>query len=110
MTRDAVNLRHILDAITKIERYVEVGHEQFLSDSLRQDAAIRQLEIVGEATKRLSPAFRRAHPEVPWKLMAGMRDVLIHAYDDVDLAVVWRVTQRSIPDLKSKIEILLKDV
>jgi len=107
MTRDIVYFRHILDAIITIERYVEVGREPFLSESLRQDAAIRQLEIIGEATKRLSSAFRLAHPEVPWQRMAGMRDVLIHGYDDVDLAIVWRVTQQSLPDLKIEIASLI---
>ena len=54
----------------------------------------RCLEILGEATKRLSPEFRRLHPDLPWRAMAGMRDVLIHAYDQVDLEEVWMAYQR----------------
>jgi uncharacterized protein with HEPN domain len=109
MSRDVAHLKHIFDAIVKIESYTEVGRKPFLSESLRQDAVIRQLQIVGEATKRLSPALCIKHPEIPWRRMAGMRDVLIHSYDDVDLATVWRVTQQSLPDLKLRIAAILEE-
>jgi uncharacterized protein with HEPN domain len=65
-----------------------------------------QLTVVGEATKRLSDEFREAHPEVPWRLMAGMRDQLIHEYDIVDLDEVWKAVDRDIPDLLGKLELL----
>ena len=65
---------------------------------------VREMEIIGEATKRISEGFRSAHPEIPWKKMAGMRDVLIHAYDEVDLDEVWNVSQNAIPELIAMIE------
>ena len=71
MSRDELYLRHILDAIQKIERYVEVGHEDFIAESLRQDAVIRQAEIIGEAAKRLSRQTIDRHPEIPWRQIAG---------------------------------------
>ena len=77
MKSDLVYLRHILDAVQKIESYVSVGQETFMSTSHWQDAVIRQLEIIGEATKRLSPDVRRRYPQIPWKRIAGLRDVLI---------------------------------
>lgn len=66
---------------------------------MRQDAVMRQLEILGEATKRLSDSFRAEHEEIPWRGIAGMRDILIHAYDHVDVVEVWRVAVEDIPRL-----------
>lgn len=108
MNRDQVYLRHILDAIDKIESYVSIGHQTFVSESHWQDAVIRQLEIIGEATKRLSGDLRSQHPEVPWRRVAGLRDVLIHDYLGVDIPAVWEITQRDIPQLKQQIEAILK--
>jgi uncharacterized protein with HEPN domain len=107
VSEDAAYLQHILDAIAKIERYTTVGHERFLVESHWSDAVIRQLEIIGEATKRLSADLRDRHPEVAWRRMAGMRDVLIHNYMGVDLQVVWDITQQALPTLKSTIEEIL---
>ena len=76
MKDDGVYLRHILDAIGKIESYVAVGRDVFMSASHWQDAVIRQLEIVGEATKNLSPDFRSRYSDIPWRRIAGLRDVL----------------------------------
>lgn len=70
------------------------NEETFVARDYLQDAVIRCLEILGEATKRLSPEVRRLHPDLPWRAMAGMRDVLIHAYDQVDLEEVWMAYQR----------------
>ena len=68
-------------------------------ESLRQDAVVRQLEIIGEATKHLSAAFRLCHADVPWRRIAGLRDVLVHDYMGVDIAAVCAVTQRDLPAL-----------
>lgn len=107
MSRDEHYLRHILDAIQKIERYSKVGHDQLVAESMRHDAVIRQLEIIGEATKRLSPQNLGQHPEVPWRQVAGMRDVLIHDYMGVDLERVWNVVHRDLPLLRKAVEELL---
>jgi len=82
---DSVYLLHILDAISKIETYVSVGRERFMTESQWHDAVIRQLEIIGEAAKKLSPELRSAYPETPWRRIGGMRDVLI----TIILASTW---------------------
>ncbi len=107
MKDDGVYLRHILDALTKIESYVAVGRDVFLSTSHWQDAVIRQLEIIGEATKRLSLDLRSHHSDVPWRRIAGLRDVLIHDYMGVRLAAVWEVTQTDLPVLQKQIRDIL---
>jgi len=75
-------------------------HQSFSQDNLTQDAVIRQLEIIGEATKRISGEFRSKNPQVPWSDMSGMRDVLIHDYLEVDIDIVWRTATESIYNLK----------
>ena len=72
MKADTVYLRHILDAILKIEAYVSVGMERFMAESQWQDATIRQLEVIGEATKQLTEELRLKHSETPWRRIAGI--------------------------------------
>jgi uncharacterized protein with HEPN domain len=105
--RDIVCLRHVADAIERIESYISVGRDVFLSTPHWQDAVIRQLEIIGEATKRLSTEVRDQNPEVPWRRIAGLRDVLAHDYMGVDLPAVWEITQQQLPTLKRKVEAIL---
>ena len=107
MKGNALYLQHILDAINKIEEYVSVGYETFMSTSHWQDAVIRQLEIIGEATKKLSDDLRIKHPQIPWKRVAGLRDILIHDYMGVDLSAVWDITQKNLPELKQQIQGIL---
>ena len=73
-----------------------------------QDLVMRRLEIIGEAVKRLPLDLKKAHPGVPWKKIAGMRDVLIHEYFGVDLKLTWEVVERELPALKPKIEAIKK--
>ncbi|MCA9930464.1 MAG: DUF86 domain-containing protein [Anaerolineales bacterium] len=108
--RDQSYLLDILQAAKLIQEFTAgVGKDAFDSDLKTQSAVIRQLEIIGEATKRLSGEIRNQHDDIPWRQMAGMRNILIHAYDHVDIAQVWTVVQHSIPDLIIKIENLLQD-
>ena len=107
MTGDQLYLKHILDAIEKIESYILVGREVFLDQSHWHDAVIRQLEIIGEATKSLSQSLRSQHSDIPWRRITGLRDVLIHNYMGVDLEAVWEVTQRDVPGLKDRVETIL---
>jgi len=104
MKNDTVYLKHILDAANQIEGYARgMTYETFLATRLVQDGVIRQLEIVGEATKNLSDEFRSSHDVLPWKDMAGMRDKLIHQYFGVDLSAVWDSVENDIPLIKEKL-------
>lgn len=104
MNEDAVYVQHILDAINRIESYTEdVDHQKFQEDPMMQDAVIRQLEIIGEATKRMSGETRNRYDEVPWQDIAGMRDKLIHGYFGVDIEIIWNTITDEIPVLKDQL-------
>lgn len=105
---DSVYLRHILDAGARLESYLlGVGEATFLQQPLLQDGAIRQIEVIGEAVKQLSPQLRAQHSHVPWQDIAGMRDKLIHQYFGVDLDKVWLTATRDIPVLKQHVAEIL---
>jgi uncharacterized protein with HEPN domain len=107
---DSVYLHHILDASTRIEEYLGgVNEETFHQVTLVQDGVIRQLEIVGEATKRLSREVRVKYPNVPWQDIAGMRDKLIHDYFGVDLDAVWLTARDDVPVLKAEVTRILEE-
>ncbi|MCK5913570.1 MAG: DUF86 domain-containing protein [Desulfuromusa sp.] len=106
---DKVYLLHILEAIEQIEEYTaDCDLARFLATRLIQDGVIRQTEIIGEATKNLSPETRLSEPKVPWKDIAGMRDKLIHQYFGVDLNAVWLTATEDLPALKTTINKLLR--
>ena len=110
MKDDRIYLLHVRDSIQHIVNYTAAGKENFFSDRKTQDAVVRNLEIIGEATKRVSVTLKEAHPEIAWKPIAGMRDKLIHDYFGVNLQLVWDAVVRDLPDLKRKIDLLLKDL
>jgi uncharacterized protein with HEPN domain len=102
--RDPSSLADILEAASLACSFVAGVDRKAFDDSLLiQSAVIRQIEIVGEATKRPSEEFRAAHPHIPWRNMAGMRDILVHAYDHVDPDEVWNVVNDSLPELVGRL-------
>lgn len=107
--RDYLYLSHILDAIGGVNKFLRgIEYVDFARSDLLQSAVMRKLEIVGEATKRLSLDFRKTHADIPWKKIAGMRDVLIHDYFGVDTKAVWNTIKEDLSDLKKKIVAITK--
>ncbi len=100
-------LRHILDAIAAIERYLSRGRAAFEQDELLQGWFVRHLQIIGEAARGLPEDVRAMAPEIEWPKMIGMRNVLVHGYFDIDLDIVWEAASRDAPALKPGIERLL---
>ena len=104
-----VFIGHILESIHLIEKYVDqMSKDDFLKSVSIQDAVIRRLEIIGEAVKNIPPEFRDEYPDIPWRQIAGMRDVLIHGYFGVDLDLTWKVVKSDLPKLERKIAGILK--
>ncbi len=102
---DLVRLRDMLDAARRALRITSVITEQtFGEDDSAAPATIRFLEIIGEAARRVSAEFREKHAEIPWAQLIGTRNLLIHAYASVDLAIVWKICQTSVPELVAALE------
>jgi uncharacterized protein with HEPN domain len=98
------------NAVERILRYTAAGREVFLADPMVQDAVIRNLEVMGEAARKVSADTRSAHPEVPWRKIAGTRDRVIHGYFTVDLEIVWEIVETELPPLRERLAALAPDV
>jgi uncharacterized protein with HEPN domain len=106
---DDVYLHHILDSISQIEKFTEgINKNEFKNNELVQSAVIRQIEIIGEASKKLSDKFKNNYPNIPWTDITGMRDKLIHGYFGVDIDIVWLTIQKDIPKLRDLIKKLIE--
>jgi uncharacterized protein with HEPN domain len=100
----------MLDAARAVHEFVQGrGLEEYLADRMLRSAVERHLEIMGEAARRVSPEFRSAHPEIPWRGIIGQRNVLIHEYGEIQHEMVWRVAREHIPALITALEPLVRE-
>lgn len=107
MRDDREKLEDILEAIERIERYALQGRDAFEQNELIQSWFIQHLQIIGEASRALSSTTRDRDPEIPWKQMIGMRNVLTHNYFEIDFDIVWSVVEQELPNLKPRIQAIL---
>lgn len=106
-----VYLEDILDCIEKIEKYTrDFSYDDFKNDDLIQDGVIRNLEIIGEAVKKLPMDIRKNNSEVEWRKIAGLRDILIHDYSGVDIEIIWDVVENKVRKLKFTVKKILKEL
>ncbi len=106
--RDQDCLSDICEAIQRIAAYtMEMTYEDFLADPKTQDAVVRNLETIGEATKNLSIQWRKTHSQIQWKDLAGMRDKMIHHYFGLNYEIVWTIIEEELPQLLARVKILL---
>ena len=105
MPRDfKIFLKDILEAISRIETYTkDLSFKDFCENKLVQDGVVRNLEIIGEAIKHVPEEIRKKYPDLEWKKIAGLRDILIHAYFGIDHDIVWDVVTNKIPELKEQV-------
>jgi uncharacterized protein with HEPN domain len=110
MRDDLVYLMHIRDSLREVRQFIaDESYESFLENRMMQNAVMRSFEVVGEAARRVSPEFRGAHPEVPWRLLGDFRNKLIHDYFGLDLDVIWKTATEDAPGLLAQIEDLIND-
>ncbi len=100
-----VYINHIVDAMEMIKEYMRhMKKEEFLHDKKTQDAVMRELTVIGEATALLGNAFKNKYSDVPWTRMKGTRNRVVHGYFSVDLNILWDITSKDLPELKKKLE------
>jgi len=108
MRDDRERLLDIQEAIVRIERYAELGRDAFEQDELIQNWMISHLQIIGEACRALSEDVRGRYPEVPWRAIMGMRNILVHQYFAIDANAVWVALERDLPNLRRVITTMLE--
>ena len=107
MSDDRLYLIHILESIERIEDYTREGRETFMDSPMAQDAVIRNFEIIGEDVKQIPEFLKKKCPDVPWRRIAGLRDILIHQYMSVDLEAVWAIVGDDLPEFKQAVTEIL---
>jgi len=109
MKRDRIYLDHILECIGWIERFTVEGREAFLKDRKTQSAVLRELQTLAESTERLSEEFKSRHPQIPWRNIAGFRNILVHDYLGIKLDRVWEIIKGDLTLLRAALLAAIED-
>ena len=110
MSDDRLYLIHIRECIERIRKYTEDGRDAFMSNTMIQDAVVRNLQVLGESSGRLSDECRQSHPEIGWRGMKGFRNIVVHDYLGIDFKRVWDTVEHDLAPLNLAIETMLKDL
>ena len=98
----------IQESMDKIERYIKgLTYEAFVKNDMAVDAVIRNLEVIGEASKNIPEDVKKKYPNIPWKRMIGLRNIAVHEYFGIDLSIIWEIITRNLPETKPKIKAML---
>ena len=102
---DKTRVLHIIEAVTEVEKYLkDVSYDDFLANSEKRFATVKQIEIVGEACNALTAEFKDSHPEIEWRPIRGFRNISIHEYFAVNFHIVWEIAQNDLPVLKQQFQ------
>ncbi|MDY7030723.1 MAG: DUF86 domain-containing protein [Thermodesulfobacteriota bacterium] len=105
---DRIRVQHILDEAGEACHYIQgITFDEFVKEGKTVRAVIRCIEVIGEATSKISTEFRRDHPEIPWQKIIGMRNRLIHVYFDIDYHIVWQTVKENLPLLIEQFQLIL---
>lgn len=103
MKSDQLYIAHILESAAKIAEYARCGEEEFLQSGIAADAILRNLQTLAESTKRLSDEFKAARPELPWREIAGIRNILVHDYLKISMEKIWELASEAVPELAQRL-------
>ena len=110
MKDDRLYLIHMRECGDRIEQYVTGGRDTFMCSTLIQDAVLRNLQTIGQSAGRLSDMLRDSHPEVDWRGIIGLRNILVHDYLGISLLRIWEIVEHDLPDLRQKVEVLIQEL
>ncbi|MDE0626178.1 MAG: DUF86 domain-containing protein [Bryobacterales bacterium] len=110
MDTDLALLEHVRDRVVRIRKYTAGGRGVFFESHLVQDAVLRNLHTIAESTQRLSDRVRATEPDVPWRAIAGFRNVIVHDYLGIDLEAIWSVVERDLPGLAAAVDRMVRGI
>lgn len=108
--RDSLYLIHIRECLERVADYTSGGHDEFMQDTKTQDAVLRNLQIMGESTQRLSESLKAANPQVMWRDLAAFRNILVHNYLGMDLVQIWQTVTDDLPPFRQDIDAMMQSI